>query len=84
MKKIKCPTCGKTSCEHFIRRFDGRIEWVCEHGVGHTTYDSAVECAERYGEIKKDGSNREAVINAWLIHGCCSCCSKLKNHKLYK
>jgi hypothetical protein len=22
--------------EEFIRRLDGRIEWICEHGIGHT------------------------------------------------
>jgi len=22
-----------------IKRMDGRIEWVCEHGVGHTVYN---------------------------------------------
>jgi hypothetical protein len=56
-------------------RSDGRVELVCEHGCGHTTYDSAVECAENHGEIKPDGSNREEVISAWLSHGCCGCCS---------
>lgn len=24
--------------EEFSRRADGRIEWVCEHGVGHTIW----------------------------------------------
>lgn len=25
--------------EEFLIRMDGRIEWVCEHGVGHTVYN---------------------------------------------
>lgn len=24
--------------KEFLRRLDGRIEWVCEHGVGHTIW----------------------------------------------
>ena len=24
--------------KEFLRREDGRIEWVCEHGVGHTVW----------------------------------------------
>ena len=24
--------------EEFLRRTDGRIEWICEHGVGHTVW----------------------------------------------
>ena len=24
--------------EEFQRRLDGRIEWVCEHGIGHTVW----------------------------------------------
>ena len=24
--------------EEFVRRLDGRIEWVCLHGVGHTVW----------------------------------------------
>lgn len=22
----------------FLQRSDGRIEWICKHGVGHTVY----------------------------------------------
>jgi hypothetical protein len=24
--------------KRFIHRLDGRIEWICEHGVGHTVW----------------------------------------------
>lgn len=26
------------SLKEFIRRTDGRIEWICEHGIGHTVW----------------------------------------------
>jgi hypothetical protein len=64
-----------------VQRSDGREEIVCSHGCGHTTYDSAVKAAEHWGEIKRDGSNRQAVINAWLSHGCDGCCSKYEECK---
>jgi hypothetical protein len=25
--------------EQFICREDGRVEWICKHGVGHTVYN---------------------------------------------
>jgi len=31
-KKFKLPI------DQFLRRLDGRIEWTCEHGVGHTVW----------------------------------------------
>lgn len=49
----------------FGRRSDGRLEWFCEHGIGHT-----ISVPEEY----KDES-------AWWIHGCDGCCNKLKIHK---
>lgn len=24
--------------DQFLRRMDGRIEWICEHGIGHTVW----------------------------------------------
>ena len=57
-----------------VMRGDGRIEIQCQHGIGHTTYESAVRCAEQYGEITKDRSNEDGVISAWLSHGCDGCC----------
>lgn len=24
--------------KEFLRRADGRIEWICEHGIGHTVW----------------------------------------------
>ncbi len=45
-----------------IRRADGRIEDVCEHGVGHPNADYLKELKEA-GKLTWQG-----------IHGCCSCC----------
>lgn len=35
---MRCPECGKEKCEHVLRRADGRVEWLCKHGVGHTIF----------------------------------------------
>jgi len=24
--------------KEFVKRTDGRIEWICEHGIGHTVW----------------------------------------------
>ena len=29
----------KVKEEELLWRVDGRLEWVCEHGVGHTVYE---------------------------------------------
>lgn len=59
-------------------RADGRVEIVCEHGVGHTTYESAVRCAEQYKEWEQSEATREEVIDVWLSHGCDGCCKDYK------
>ncbi len=41
-----------------IRRADGRIEWICEHNVGHTVY------------VPKEQADKEA----YWYHGCDGCC----------
>jgi hypothetical protein len=43
-------------------RADGRVEWVCPCGVGHT--------------IKVPKGKEQ--IDAWWVHGCChkGCCKK--------
>lgn len=42
-------------------RSDGRVEWFCNHGVGHTV---AVPIAQAMGA-------------AWWSHGCDGCCGKI-------
>ena len=43
-------------------RMDGRVEFICEHGIGHT-----IHVPEKY---TKDW--------AWWSHGCCGCCSGVR------
>jgi len=43
----------------FCHREDGRIEWICEHGVGHT-----IRVPAKYVHKKE-----------WYSHGCDGCCS---------
>lgn len=44
-----------------IRRADGRLEWACSHGVGHTVAVPAVVADQ----------------DAWWAHGCDGCCGRL-------
>jgi hypothetical protein len=53
---------NKEQRAHLVNRADGRVEWSCEHGVGHTVY-----VPEPYHKIK-----------AYWVHGCCGCCSQLR------
>lgn len=41
-----------------ILRSDGRVEWICEHNIGHTISVPS--------QHRKDSS--------WWIHGCDGCC----------
>lgn len=47
-------------------REDGRLERVCEHGVGHTV-----------SHIKRDKLNEEYI---W-VHGCDGCCREYQKMK---
>lgn len=46
----------------FITRMDGRIEWICEHDIGHTIFVPK--------QNKSDSS--------WWSHGCDGCCKIFK------
>lgn len=46
----------------FAYRSDGRIEWVCNHGVGHTIF------------VPKDHEDEES----WWVHTCDGCCKLLE------
>lgn len=48
-------------------RASGLIEWVCEHGVGHPDYESAVYL---------NTHGHEGSRGTWGIHGCDGCCSR--------
>ena len=43
-------------------RVDGRIEWTCPHGIGHTVF-----VPKQYDHIP-----------AWWVHGCDGCCDGMK------
>ena len=45
----------------YIFRDDGRVEWMCEHGVGHT-----IAVQPRF--------NFESWKDRWGTHGCDGCC----------
>lgn len=46
----------------FELRLDGRLEWVCNHGTGHT-----VAIPKKYQEQK-----------SWWTHGCDGCCKEMR------
>lgn len=71
----------KEKRDKYIDRLDGRIEWVCEHGIGHTTPESAISCADKYKEYEKGYATRDEVISAWRSHGCDGCCKWMYNRK---
>jgi len=48
-----------------IWRADGRLEWMCRHGVGHTVF--APEVKQTNGVVFRD----------W-VHGCDGCCRGIK------
>jgi hypothetical protein len=48
-------------------RIDGRLEWVCEHGVGHPDVNIAKLLAKEYGDDPED---------VWTVHGCDGCCCR--------
>lgn len=50
--------------EQYLTRTDGRIEWLCEHGVGHT-----VDAPKKY---------KKEVGKYWNVHGCDGCCGDRK------
>lgn len=52
----------------FFVRSDGRLEWTCEHGVGHTV---------GIPEKTENGVDIDPEHYAWWSHGCEGCCSTL-------
>lgn len=60
----------------FNRRIDrnGLIEYVCECGVGHPVYASALWIAESVHGA--DHPDIDKMATAEMTHGCCGCCSR--------
>jgi hypothetical protein len=48
--------------DNIIQRADGRIEWICEHGVGHT-----IEVPKQFIEDE-----------SWWVHTCDGCCADIE------
>ena len=49
-------------------REDGRVEYVCIHGIGHT-----IAIPYKLALICKDKANTDAMFS----HGCDGCCKKI-------
>lgn len=50
------------------------VECICEHGVGHPAYGSALWIAE---SLHPDDKESQAIeLRALLVHGCCGCCGR--------
>ena len=43
-------------------RAGGRVEWTCEHGIGHTI------------AVRWQNFNFESWLSSWGVHGCDGCC----------
>ena len=52
----------------YAQRYDGRIEQICQHGIGHTIYAPKIK--------QKDGT----LFEDWT-HGCDGCCKNFKRYK---
>lgn len=62
-----------------LRRETGLIEHRCPHGIGHPNPGSALWIAEgiiarRAGEDDGDETTVDAMLDAWMVHGCDGCC----------
>ncbi len=59
-----------------IRRSDRQnlVEHVCECGVGHPAFGSALWIAESIHGPDSDKVGDE--VSAQLVHGCCGCCKR--------
>lgn len=64
MKSEEIPT-GEMIWTRNVRE-SGLLEHMCEHGVGHPDYTSAMRIAEHY----------KHPVNVWLAHGCDGCCGR--------
>ena len=51
----------------------GLVECVCECGVGHPAYGSALWIAE---SLHAGTDSVKAELDALMVHGCCGCCKR--------
>ena len=61
----------KLKGKNYLQRADGRIEWVCQHGIGHTV-------AVPEEKLRGKGKDRKLLF----VHGCDSCCEPMIKQKL--
>lgn len=61
--------------KRYLRRSDGRLEQVCEHGIGHTVAIDRVPYLERYIDYQHTSV---AWRDAWWSHGCDGCCKNME------
>lgn len=52
----------------------GLVEFICEHGVGHPAYGSALWIAEALHS--PDSEKVPDARDGFLAHGCCGCCRR--------
>jgi hypothetical protein len=57
----------------YLRRSDGRLERVCEHGVGHTV---AIDRVPYRNGAASYAETTEKWRKAWWSHGCDGCCGE--------
>ncbi len=60
------------------RRETGLVEHVCEHGVGHPNYYSAVRLYRESDDYQEDLKNAhpDGDQSAFHFHGCDHCCQR--------
>ena len=50
-------------------REDGRVEWTCKHGIGHT-----IAIPYKLVTLVRERINRKGEQDAQFSHGCDGCC----------
>jgi hypothetical protein len=61
------------------QRASGIVEFCCEHGCGHPTFESARAVALKYeGAAKEitDPIKFRQCVESWMTHGCDGCCRR--------
>ena len=61
--------------KRLLRRADGRLEELCEHGIGHTVAIDRVPFREGAAHYK---DTSQKWRDAWWSHGCDGCCKDME------
>lgn len=54
----------KIGQDKFVLRLDGRIEWICDHGIGHPVW-FADKADKAWGIHRCDGCCEDAPKSGW-------------------